>query len=276
MIGKRTLLLLFAIVSIIIVMSMTLIPQKTNATSSNDEPQYKLAWVDDFDNNTLDETRWSKIKRLQWGWCDYMSPDSRLYRIKRGYIRLYCRRNTWLKDDTASVLTGGITTEGKYTIRYGKVEVRARMTGAMGCWPAIWLKNSNYKNGGIDRAELDIVERYNYDKKVFHTAHNHYIDVQKKQEKDVYTKGYDVNVEKWNTYAVEILPTKIIFSVNGKNTLIYPKLPDDIHGQWPYEKGGSALYIDMQWSSNRWLKDIRPEELPAHMDIDWVKIYELK
>ena len=244
--------------------------------SSDQTPNYRLIWEDDFNGNQLDERKWSKIDRRPPAWACHMSKDDRLYRVKKGFLRLYCMRNTWLPNDTAPVLTGGVTTSGKFTMGYGKLEVRARMTGAMGCWPAIWLVRKSLPGSDpYDYAELDLMERYNHDNKIYHTAHNHYVDTQKLQKRNEYIKGIDVNVERWNVYAVEVLPERVIFSINGNTTLVYNKINrPGIRGQWPYGRTKCHINMDMQWG-NAWLKDRRPHELPCYMDIDWVRVYDI-
>lgn len=40
--------------------------------------------------------------------------------------------------DTAKYLTGGLWTKDKHAFHRGRIEVRARLHGARGAWPAIW------------------------------------------------------------------------------------------------------------------------------------------
>lgn len=238
--------------------------------------QYILDWEDDFKGNTLDTTKWSRVERhTAIPWRSYMTTDDRLYRHRNGYLRLYCIRNNGvIKNDTARVLTGGIWTRDKRAIGFGKVEVRARMTSAMGLWPAIWLTSHELGEDNPKHAEIDLLEHYNHDKHIFSTFHN-YHTLHKQQEKSEYSFQHNVNVGRWNTYCVEILPDRLIMSVNDNIVAQYPKLRESrALGQFPYGTP-SFLIIDMQWASNPWLKDLRPEELPAWMDIDWVKVYRL-
>lgn len=247
-------------------------PQNVNSAAAQyaSQRKYRLVWKDDFKGSKLDDTKWSKIARKPWACFAHMSDDPKLYEIKSGRLRLYCARNT-SSSDTARVITGGVTTEDKMPIKYGKVEVRARFKGATGCWPAIWLASCKQACDDPKWAEIDIVERYNHNNQVVMTAHNCYGSTWKKQSESERNVKVDVNVSRWNVYAVEILPDCLIFSVNGKDVKVYKKMKN-VEGQFPY---GIAKYlrIDMQWG-NDYLKDLREDELPAWMDIDWVKFYE--
>ncbi len=279
---RKTIFISLCIIVVLGSVGITLMSSKpTSAEShpvhSNPAPEqqiYRLLWQDDFNGKKLDESRWSKINRMPPAWACHMSKDDRLYRVKKGYLRLYCMRNTWLPNDTAPVLTGGIDTMNKFEMGYGKVEVRARMTGAMGCWPAIWVSRTSRPGmSAEDYAEVDLLERYNHDNKIHHTVHTHYIDTQKKQKREECTKEINIDVSKWNVYAVEILPQRIVFSVNGQTTFVYNKINNPLlRGHWPFGRTKCRILIDMQWG-NPWLRDRRPQELPCWMDIDWVRVY---
>ena len=128
--------------------------QENEAVIVAPDVKYELIWEDNFSGNEIDWTKWSKCKRYPPHWCSHMTDDERLYELRNGRLRLYCLRNDGiLPNDTASVLTGGLTTRDKFTFGFGKVEVRARMTGAMGCWPAIWIHNTERGDDNINRGE---------------------------------------------------------------------------------------------------------------------------
>ena len=82
-----------------------------------------------------------------------------------------------------------------------------------------------------------------------------------------------IDSDGYNVYGVEILPDKIVFSVNGKTTHTYPKIETDKEGQFPF---GTPYYIliDMQ-IEGAWVGKVNPEELPVRMITDWVKVYKL-
>lgn len=249
---------------------------KNHSTSNiiEEENTYQLVWEDEFEGSELDVKSWRKIERNDAMWGRYMSSNPRLYDVSNGKIRLYCMRNTFDRSDSAQILTAGIETRHMRTFKYGKVEVRARLKGAQGCWPAIWTMPDNWRFGGMEntqRAEIDIMEHLNKDKFIYQTVHSHYIDIQKKER--IPQVKVDINKNKYNTYAVEILPTKLVFSVNGKKTFVYEKKTPTPIGQYPFGIE-QYLMIDMQYGG-LWVKSIRPRKLPCFMDVDWVRIYKL-
>lgn len=238
--------------------------------------RYSLVWEDNFDKGRLDTTKWSKIERMgNTAWAKYMSPNDRLYKFRRNSLRLYAVVNDGVEPgDTARFLTAGISTRHKVTVKYGKIEVRARIHGAQGCWPAIWTKADDYKYWNYpERPEIDIMEHYNYDAQVDQTVHTHYTVNLKQTKAPANANKAPIRNNRYNVYAVEILPDRIIFSINGKDTFTYPRLDLD-KDQWQYPfTVDQFLMIDMQ-VGNKYLK-VDDTTYPAYMDIDWVRIYAL-
>ena len=80
--------------------------------------------------------------------------------------------NYSLPNDTAPYLTGGIYTKGKKAFSNGRLEIRAKLNGARGEWPAIWMLpiDAPWPMGG----EIDIMERLNHDTIAYQTIHTNY------------------------------------------------------------------------------------------------------
>ena len=237
--------------------------------------EYELVWQDDFNGNTIDTCSWSFMKRIPYNCGRYWSDHAKLYRVSGGKLRIFARRNNGIApNDTAQYLTGGLTTQNKRYVGYGKIEVRARVKGAQGTWPAIWTLREDGKNDTRKKgyAELDIMEYVNRNKFAYQTIHTYYTLQQGSKGHQIKA---DINYGKWNVYAVEILPDCIIYSVNGHDTCIYTKDPFfEAEGQWPF---GIDMYLmmDMQVGGS-WVGHVDPKSFPAYMDIDWVRMYKWK
>ncbi|MBQ5663766.1 MAG: glycoside hydrolase family 16 protein [Bacteroidaceae bacterium] len=235
------------------------------------KPKYRLVWKENFNGKELRSDRWSKIPRGRSDWNNFMSFDERCYDFSDGKMTLIGLVNDYLPQDTAPYLTGGIFTKDKFSITYGKVEVKARLQGAQGAWPAIWMlpENASWPDGG----EIDIMERLNHEAQAYQTVHSYYTYTLKMKEPDNSATA-PIRPDKYNVYAVEILSDSLVFSINGRRTFTYPRIETSHKGQFPF---GTPFYllIDMQ-IEGQWVGKARPEELPVKMIVDWVKFYELK
>jgi beta-glucanase (GH16 family) len=245
------------------------------------ENQYELSWSDEFNNSALDTTIWKKMKRVK-NVRSFMhfTHDERFYNLNNGRLRLYARYNeNYIPTDTAKYLTGGISSEGKAHFKYGKIEVRVKFKGARGTWPAIWTLpiNKQYRSTKNPYyTEIDIVEYVDNNDFAYQTIHNGYtLQNQKNWYKPLHHATTDIKLGKYNIYSVEILQNEVIFRINGKETLRYPRLKHIEH-QFYYGIE-SFLMLHMQVNPPKsWSKGVDPTTFPAYMDIDWVRVYKLK
>lgn len=122
--------------------------------------------------------------------------------------------------------------------------------------------------------EIDIMEHLNHDTIAYQTIHTYYTHVLKKDQNPPHGSTLPIDRDGFNTYAVEILPDSIILSINGKTSLVYPRIETTDKGQFPF---GTPYYllIDMQIEGS-WVGKADPKQLPVEMEIDWVKFYELE
>ena len=127
----------------------------TVGQTSGKKGTWKLVWQEEFDNKAgFDTTSWSKIPRGTADWNNYMSDFDSCYAVRDGNMVLRGIVNYTQKNDTAPYLTGGIYTKGKKLFTGGRVEIKAKLQGARGAWPAIWMlpENAKWPDGG----EIDI------------------------------------------------------------------------------------------------------------------------
>lgn len=250
-------------------------------TPADRQDMYELSWSDEFSGTVLNDSIWSKMKRMHGAraLCN-LTPDERMYEQKKGRLRLYARYNNGvLPNDTAKYLTGGVTSAGKKTFTYGKIEVRAKIHGAIGTWPAIWTMPEDRKlweNTNPKYTEIDILEYVDRNDFVYQTAHNAYTLADKKNWYNPKQQNLSkISKEKYNTYCVEILPDMLIFSINGEETFRYPKTDAN---EKAYLYGiESHIMLDMQvYPPKFWGSGLNPKTFPAYMDIDWIRVYNLK
>ena len=246
---------------------------KTVKTDTSNNKTYKLVWYDDFNGTQLDTSKWSKVPRGKSDWDRHMSSDSLCYELKDGKLYLKGIINPDTLKDTSKYITGGIYSKGKFAFQYGKVEIKAKLGCAKGAWPAMWMLASEQKYGNYPRnGEIDIMEHLNYDNKVYQTVHSYYTLILKKENDPPHYGTAKIDTSKFNIFGLEWFPDKLVFSVNGKTTFVYPKVKNADTTQWPFDQP-FYLLIDQQLGG-RWVGKINPDDLPVSMIIDWVKIYQ--
>lgn len=243
-------------------------------SSSRPVGKWKLVWEDNFSRKgSFSPKSWSKIPRGMSDWNKYMSDFDSCYAMRNGNLILRGLKNNSLPADTAPYLTGGVYSMGKVNFSNGRLEIRAKLNGATGAWPAIWLlpENENWPMGG----EIDVMERLNADSIAYQTVHSYY--TYKLGIKDNPPQGSTgmINRDDYNIYGVDMYPDSLVFFINGTRTFAYPRIETDKEGQFPFANRQFYLLIDMQLGGS-WVGKVDPDDLPVEMEIDWVRFYQKK
>lgn len=231
-------------------------------------------WEDNFDRSELDPSVWRRTNRGTPEWQNTQSHDPRCIDLRDGCLVLRGIVNDNLEADTAHFLTGGVVTQYNLPLPApGRYEIRARLHGARGEWPAIWLLPYDFdKKGWPYGGEIDIMERLGSDPFALQTIHSNYIENLGQGENPPHGSQGDIRPDDFNVYAADITADSIVLSINGKPTLTYPRIPGKEEcGQYPFLVP-QFLLIDMQLGAS-WLERVHPEDLPVEMEVDWVRVY---
>ena len=235
------------------------------------QTHWKLVWEENFDQpEQIDTTTWSKIPRGTSDWNNYMSDYDSCYALSDGNLVLRGLVNYSLPTDTAPYLTGGVYTKGKVGFSDGRLEIRAKLHGATGAWPAFWLlpEHEKWPDGG----EIDIMERLNNDTLAYQTVHSTYTYTLGIKDNPRQGATGPIDRDAYNLYAVEMYPDSLVFFINDTHTFTYPRIETDKEGQFPFAHKDFYLLLDMQLGGS-WVGGVDPADLPVQMEIDWVRFY---
>jgi beta-glucanase (GH16 family) len=238
-----------------------------------DQKHWEIVWQDDFDDDVLDTTKWTRISPNNADWGRHMTTDPICYDIKDGKLFLKGINNPDTVKDPRPFLTGGVYTKNKFAFQYGKVEIHAKLECATGAWPAMWMLAEQKKYGAYPRnGEIDIMEHLNYDHIIYQTTHSYYTLELKQKHNPQHHGTTKIDIDQFNTFGLEWYPDKLVFTLNGEKTFTYPKVEGVDPSQWPYDQP-FYLLIDQQLGGS-WVGKINPDDLPVNMIIDWVKVYQ--
>jgi hypothetical protein len=232
--------------------------------------EWKLRLTEDFVGTELDGKLWRRIGKGGSDWNRHMSKREDLVAVSGGQLHLHGVKNGDLTQDRRPMLTGGVFMKGRFTMKYGKVEVRCRLEAQKGAWPAIWMMPENCSTvKWPECGEIDIMERLNSDNFVYQTVHSAW--TKKNPDNPPYCGKGRIDPDGWNVFGLEWTPKSIVWTVNGGVTHSYRKVGDDpLRYPWttPF-----FLMIDMQLGGE-WVGRVDMDTLPVSMHIDWVKFYE--
>ena len=123
---------------------------------------YNYVWGDEFDSNTLDNTKWSlgyesslTGDRVPGVWGKWHHNDSYAATVQPGNIviedgnlKLINKEESGICDSPWNMpfthTTGMINSIDKFNLNKGYIEVRCKWPRGRKVWPAIWLNPSDY------------------------------------------------------------------------------------------------------------------------------------
>lgn len=232
---------------------------------------WKLLWEDNFETDgPVNNAKWTLVNKGTSDWNIYMTSDNELAYVQGGNLILRGRKTA------GGYETGGVNSSNKFNFKYGKVEVKAKLSAGQGTWPAIWMMPQQSVYGGWPKSgEIDIMEHLNNDAKIYQVVHSHYVDNLGNKTDPPYVATPNLNVGVYNTFGIEWFPEKIDFLLNGTVTFSYPRktnIPAD-QLQWPFDQ--SFYLILNQALGGSWVGSINDAILPVQTEIDYVKVYGL-
>jgi beta-glucanase (GH16 family) len=244
--------------------------------SSDDK--WELVWSDEFDYQGLpDASKWNyDTIGNSYGWGNnelqfYTTRDE-----ENVWVDGSCLAINALKERTGdfNYTSGRLTTKEKGDWLYGRVEVRAKIPGGRGIWPAIWMLPTDWEYGGWpDSGEIDMMEHVGYEPDSIYTtvhtgAFNHSIGTQ--VGKATYVPDCE---DEFYTYAIEWYPEKIDFFINKDKVFTFKNTGKN-SDEWPFDKRFHLLLnvaVGGNWGGQHGVDD---SIFPTTMLVDYVRVYK--
>jgi beta-glucanase (GH16 family) len=121
-----------------------------------------LVWSDEFDVPGAPNTsKWGyDIGTGSGGWgnneLQYYTNRSQNAVVSGGTLKINLLKETFSGSNYTSAR---LLTKDKFSVKYGKIEARAKLPAGLGTWPAIWMLGNNISSVGWPACgEIDIME----------------------------------------------------------------------------------------------------------------------
>ena len=264
--------------------------------ATTDLPGWELVFNDEFSGNTLDTSVWNYVTGYYinddpgtWGWgnneLEHYTDSPRNVNVQNGVLNLtaYEEPKSFPQDPSryAQYSSGKITTENKFSFKYGRIDFRAKLPVGDGLWPALWLLPDDDTYGTwAASGEIDVMEaRGRIPESTSGALHfggtwpsNTHLS-----EPFTFTDGGRIDTD-FHTYSVVWEENMIKWYVDGN---LFFFLNSD---QWyttasssktaPFDK---EFYIIMNLAVGGWFDNgITPKagDIPATMQVDYVRVYK--
>ena len=117
-------------------------------------------WSDEFNTDGApNSSKWGyDLGAGGWGnnESQYYTNRSDNVIVSNGSLKIIAKKEAYLGSNYTSAR---LLTKGKFSFKYGKVEIRAKLPGGGGTWPALWMLGDNISSVGWPFCgEIDIME----------------------------------------------------------------------------------------------------------------------
>jgi beta-glucanase (GH16 family) len=248
-IGKLRLSRLMPFVTLVLllllVMSIAAAQAENARHTTTGVASQSMLFDDEFNGTQLDTSRWNAVA------TDPESPPvcclafgleawlPRNVAVTDGSLLLISRSEPFADK---SYTSGAVTTEGKFSFLYGRVDIRARLPQGQGLWPAFWLlpvNQSSWDSPWKAPYEIDIMEMLGQQPNTVYMTNNWNDAADQEQCRHVgpnFAADYHVFSLVWS-------PTAITWYIDGvqrcqvtegvSHTPMYLILNVAVGGSWP-------------------------------------------
>jgi beta-glucanase (GH16 family) len=180
---------------------------------------WSIVWADEFNGTSLDAANWAPdIGNGCPSLCGWGNNELQYYRAENvavtgGNLVLTARAESY---GGASYTSGKVTTRGKRSFLYGRIEMRAKIPTGGGMWPAFWMMpQADVYGGWAASGEIDIMESANGTTAVGGALHFGGTYPANTSTSSSYTLGGANFADAFHVYAVEWEPDTIRWYVDG-------------------------------------------------------------
>lgn len=242
---------------------------------------WERVWSDEFDGQGLPDTSTWTFDIGNWGWGNnesqyYTEFRSENARQENGNLIIEARKKDMGYDWTSARLT----TRGKVSFVYGRIEFRAKVPAGDGCWAAVWLLGDAYRDeiswpycGEIDVLETTgrEIDDETGDGLNHASCHNRafYFKLGNHISSVIEVKNM---TEEYHTYSIEWMPDRIDAFLDDEKYYTYDKTNGE--WEWPYNNPQNII-INLAMGGGMG-GAIDPGMSSAKLILDYMRVYELR
>jgi beta-glucanase (GH16 family) len=231
-----------------------------------DKP-WKLVWSDEFNYSGLpDSANWKNevgfVRNNELQYYTLKRVENSV--VNNGNLLIIGRKESY---DSAGYTSASITTDGKHSWTYGKIDARMRLPKGQGLWPAFWMLGQNIHQVGWPKCgEIDIMEHINNEDILYGTAHwnneGHVSDGQKT----------DCTVTEFHNYSIEWDRDSIKWLLDNRKYHAI-SIKDNVNSTAEFHK---PFYIILNLAiGGSWPKNPdQTTQFPDTVYVDYVRVYQ--
>lgn len=242
---------------------------------------YVLVWHDEFDGaigGLPDPAKWDyNLGSGGWG-----NNELETYTKDTANAHVVADSNatdgkalaiTALHPNNGSYTSARLVTAGRFTVQYGRIEIRAKLPGGEGLWPAFWLLGSDLNQVGWPTAgEIDVMESVSREPSINHgSIHGPgYSGEQDRTAAYTLPNGQQFK-DAYHTFAIDWAPNVIKWYVDDQ--LYETRTPADVNGHdWMFDHP-FFLLLNLAVGGTLPGNPSSAATFPQSLLVDYVRVY---
>ncbi|HTU43642.1 MAG TPA: glycoside hydrolase family 16 protein [Bryobacteraceae bacterium] len=236
---------------------------------------WRLVWSDEFNgsaNSAPDPYKWTyDLGGGGWGNGEletYTENRANVFQDGAGHLVIRA-----IKTESGGYLSARLKTQGRFTVKYGKIEARMKIPYGQGMWPAFWMLGDDVVTAGWPTCgEIDVMENIGKEPSVVHgTVHGPGYSGAHGISASFSLPGSPPLSRDFHIYGIEWSPERVEFFLDGKSyqTVTPASLPAG--AKWVYDHPFFLLLnlaVGGSWPGNPDQTTVFPQDLL----VDWVRV----
>jgi beta-glucanase (GH16 family) len=228
---------------------------------------WTLVWSDEFNYTGLPDTaKWVNevgfIRNNELQYYTFRNPENS--KVENGALLIIGKEESYSGADYTSA---SLTTDGKYSWTYGKIEARIKLQNGQGIWPAFWLLGQDINQVGWPKCgELDIMEHINNENMNHGTMHwdnSGHVS---------YGGTVDCDVQQYHIYSLERDEQAIVWYLDG-NKYLEGNIKDNINNTGAFHNP-FYMILNLAIGGNWPGSPDNTTLFPDTMSVDYVRVYQ--
>lgn len=211
---------------ILLLGSITACNSDSNPTDEITAPEgYTLLWSDEFDGTEINSSNWvyetgdGTAYGLPVGWGN---NEKQQYTSDSENSGIVTDEGTSVLAITAREAASGytsakLTTQELVSVRFGRIDIRAKLPQGQGIWPAFWLLGENRAEiNWPGCGEIDVIEMLGHEpNKMYSTVHYTNADNEHDEDQGTYTLPSGTFSDAYYVFTLDWTPESITYLLDG-------------------------------------------------------------
>ena len=237
---------------------------------------YRLVWADEFERDGRpDAGKWTFETGAHWHNGEaqaYTDAPANAF-VRDGRLHIRALREAY---EDRSYTSARLMTYPHAAWQYGYFEVRAKIPGAVGSWPAIWLMPVSFRHGARwpGCGEIDLMEHTMLEKDVLvYSLHSERINHTRPRDQQRSSRVCCPGAaERFCVYALEWTRDEMRYLLDGEEVCRYARGPADGPDVWPFDQ---PFYLILNVAVGGFMGGpVRDGDFPCEMAVDYVRVYQ--